>query len=77
MHSSVSPTDSMIFPLGRMALCVDGYEKGWSQEVTECLKLIILLCMFCGMIVSLLVLRFNLCIANTMETYSLCSAYYN
>lgn len=37
MHGSVSPIDCMIFLVGKMALCVDGYEIGWSQEVTECL----------------------------------------
>lgn len=60
MHRSVSPIDYMIFLVGKMALCVDGYETGWSQEVTECLNLIILLHMFCGINVSLFVFRTDL-----------------
>lgn len=60
MHGSVSPIDCMIFLVGKMALCVDGYKTGRSQEVTECINFIILLHMFCGINVSLFVLRADL-----------------
>lgn len=60
MHGSVSPIDCMIFLVGKMAFCVDGYKTGRSQEVTECINFIILLHMFCGINVSLFVLRADL-----------------
>lgn len=60
MHGSVSPIDCMIFLVGKMALCVDGYKTGRSQDVTECINFIILLHMFCGINVSLFVLRADL-----------------